>query len=258
MQVKAGVEDNERRPSGWATWGPGGLRGGAPETGVGEKGSMSGEKEPEVQDAEPDQGGEEREGARKRRRKYNSEEYDLELVEDEEDLSSNDLSWVPESKKMKNLLKEEAGISECASEMSPEVQDVMHELNLHPGDPMKKRHVLNHKIASLAVHRWAWKTQFPILEQPLMPANFKEVIMLYGKQGSGLVLASETTLSKAWKAICKGEKVHSQEECSFCDREWDSTRGDRVGHDVEVDGLSIVGSNLPTCEDDISEVQVSP
>ena len=225
---------------------------------------MSGEKEPEVQDAEPDQGGEEQEVARKRRKKYNSEEYDLEVAEDDEDLSSNDLSWVPESKKMRNLLKEEADTNECASdyvsqkEMSPEVQDVMEELNIHPGDPMKKRHILKHEIASIAIHRWASKTQFPILEQPLVAANIKEVIMLYGKRGTGLVLAGEATLAKAWKAICKGEKVHSPEGCSFCNRNWDSTSGDRVRHDVEVEGLSIVGSNLSTCGDVISEVQVSP
>ena len=150
--------------------------------------------------------------------------------------SFDDNEWEPEKKKRK--VYEESTSDDEGREMgkkkrkrqkktlppgnkplSPVIQGMLEKLAIEKADVSKKRLTLNKLAASLVIHRWARKTNFPLLQQQLLPRHFKEILSDYGRMGSGVISTTEATLKTCWqKHNCDDDsKLHKQ--CYLCEEE---------------------------------------
>ena len=150
--------------------------------------------------------------------------------------SFDDDEWVPEEKKKK--VYEESTSDDEGREMgkkkskrqkktlppgnkplSPVIQAMLEKLAIEKADVSKERLTLNKLAASLVIHRWARKTNFPLLQQQLLPRHFREILSDYGRIGSGVISTTAATLKTCWqKHNCHDDsKLHKQ--CYMCEEE---------------------------------------
>ena len=206
--------------------------------------------------------GEERKGKRKRQQpqKYKDDVWLKEFNENcgEED-SFDDKTWSPEKKKSKvyggsgssdeedeetpqkkkkkcsHKLPE--GMPTGSKPLSPVVQRMLEKLAISKADVTKKKQALNKLGASLAIHRWARKNNFPLLQQQLLSTHFRDILSDYGRLGAGVVSTTEITLKKCWQLhyCCEDTKLHKI--CFLCNEEtWgDFPKDDNISLEPLID-----------------------
>ena len=162
---------------------------------------------------------------------------DLDLADED---SFDDKTWSPERKKRKIY----GGLSASDDEdeetpkkrrklatvlppgnnqLSPMIQSMLKQLAISKADITKKKQALNKLAASLVVHRWARRNEFPLLQEPLLSVHFREILLNYGRAGAGVVITTEVSLKKCWQLHYCTEDTKLHKECFLCD---DETWGD--------------------------------
>ena len=158
------------------------------------------------------------------------------ILEDED--SFDDKSWSPQKKRRKVY----GGTSESDDEdgetpkkkrkkysqktlppgckpLSPVIQGMLEKLAICKADHSKKKQALNKLAASLAIHRWARKTNFPLLQQVLLLKHFREILIDYGRVGAGVLSTTEASLKKSWQLHYCSEDTKLHKECFLCNEE---------------------------------------
>ena len=147
------------------------------------------------------------------------------------------------------------------AQFSPEIQRMMTKLKVTAADCSKQKQRLDTLAASLAIHRWARKTNFSLQEHQLSEKHFNEVLALYGRQGSGLIITTSQSLKKCWmRDHCENtSKLHN--ECILCDEKtWDdyeeeaNAGADQIETDAVYEQLhesfqDTIPDNLAKCAD---------
>ena len=161
-----------------------------------------------------------------------------EVAVPEEDSSDDDKEWAPEKKKRKvyeestsddedgergkkksKMCRQKKTLPPGNKPLSPVIQGMLEKLAIEKADVSKERLTLNKLAASLVIHRWARKTNFPLLQQHLLPRHFREILSDYGRIGAGVISTTEATLKTCWqKHYCHDDsKLHK--ECYLCNEE---------------------------------------
>ena len=211
------------------------------------------------------------------------------LILTDED-SYDDKTWSPEQKKRKIYGGMDASDDEdeeipkkkrkvCSQKLpttlasvSPVIEGMLKKLDICKADHSKKKQALNKLAASLAIHRWARKTNFPLLQQQLLLEHFREIMIDYGRLGAGVLSTSEISLKKCWQQhYCSNDtKVHT--ECFLCAEEtWGDIPKDcdislepvlnceivlgeeRAEDEIEREGDGDLPAQLPSSLDQIQE-----
>lgn len=148
------------------------------------------------------------------------------------------------------------------AQLSPEIQRMMAKIKVSAADCTKQKQRLNTLAASLAIHRWARKTNFSLKDNQLSDKHFNEVLASYGRQGGGLIITTSQNLRKCWlRDYCDNtSKLHSA--CILCqEKTWENYIEEAIVDDEQLESglvsehqeeffpepneIFVVGGNLP-------------
>ena len=135
------------------------------------------------------------------------------------DASDDEDEETPKKKRKVCNSKLSTTLAPAQKPLSPVIQGMLEKLAISKADLSKQRQALNKVAASLVIHRWAMKTNFPLLEQQLLLKHFREILIDYGRLGGGVLSTSEITLKKCWQQHYCSEDTKLHKECDLCDVE---------------------------------------
>ena len=119
--------------------------------------------------------------------------------------------------------------------LSPVMQGMMEKLAISMADISKKWQTVDKHAASLVIHRWAKKANFPLLLQQISWKDYKEIMRNYGKYGAGVLCTTEMSLRKCWLKHYCSEDTKQHIECYLCAEEtWKDFQEDNNGSTVAV------------------------
>ena len=151
------------------------------------------------------------------------------------DSGSDDVE--PAKKKRKTDFESHVVVPQTSeSQLSPEIQRMMTKLNVATADCTKQKQRLDITGAGLAIHRWARKKHFSLMDNQLSDKHFKEVLASYGRQGGGLLITSSQSLRKCWLREYCDTKSKLHIECYLCqEKTWDNFQEEAIAEDGNTD-----------------------
>ena len=156
--------------------------------------------------------------------------------------SDEDYAETPQKKMKKCSQKSPETLPTGSKQLSPVIQSMLEKLAISRADVTKKKQALNKLGASLAIHRWARKNNFPLLQQQLVSRHFRDILFDYGRLGAGVVSTTENTLKRCWQLHYCSEDTKLHEKCFLCNEEtWgDFPKDDNISLEPLIDFENIL------------------